>query len=252
MRRRIIAGNWKMYKTSSETGEFVRKLWDAMGGKEAQCEVIVAPPFTSIAAAVGAARGTAIKVSAQDVHWEDKGAYTGEVSGPMLNDAGCSHVIVGHSERRQHFGDTDESVNLKIKAALRHGLIAIFCLGETLDEREAGKTFDVVQRQVVRGLDDIQIESPDRLVIAYEPVWAIGTGRTATPEQAQEVHAFIRERLGPVFGSESAERLRVLYGGSVKPDNARGLMKQPDIDGALVGGASLQIDDFIGIITESA
>ncbi|MEW6530401.1 MAG: triose-phosphate isomerase [Thermodesulfobacteriota bacterium] len=252
MRRRIIAGNWKMYKTSSETGEFVRELWDAMGCKEADCEVIVAPPFTSISAAVDAARGTAINVSAQDVHWEDKGAYTGEVSGAMLKDAGCSHTIVGHSERRQYFGETDESVNLKIKAALRHGLIPIFCLGETLGEREAGKTFDVVQRQVGRGLDGVQIESPDRLVIAYEPVWAIGTGRTATPEQAQEVHAFIRKRLEAVFGRESSEGLRVLYGGSVKPDNARGLMNQPDIDGALVGGASLKIDDFMGIITESA
>lgn len=252
MRRRIIAGNWKMYKTSSETGEFVRKLLDAMGGKEAHCEVIVAPAFTSIGAAVEAARATVINVSAQDVHWEDKGAYTGEVSGPMLEEAGCSHAIVGHSERRQYFGETDESVNLKIKAALRHGLIPIFCLGETLDEREAGKTFDVVQRQVSRGLDGVQIESPDRLVIAYEPVWAIGTGRTATPEQDQEVHAFIRKRLESVFGRESAEGLRILYGGSVKPDNARGLMNQPDIDGGLVGGASLKIDDFMGIITESA
>ncbi|MBM4325565.1 MAG: triose-phosphate isomerase [Deltaproteobacteria bacterium] len=252
MRRKIIAGNWKMHKTSSETGEFIGRLWDAMGRKEAHCEVIVAPPFTSIAAAVDATRGGAVKVSAQDVHWENQGAYTGEVSGAMVKDSGCSHVIVGHSERRQWFGETDESVNLKIKAALRHGLIPIFCLGESLEEREASKTFEVLERQVSRGLDGVQIASPDRLVIAYEPVWAIGTGRTASPEQAQEAHAFIRGGVGSLFGRELGGNVRILYGGSVKPENTRGLMSRGDIDGALVGGASLKIDDFMGIITESA
>jgi triosephosphate isomerase (TIM) len=251
IRRLIIAGNWKMHKTASETGALIRELARALGTHPPTCEVIVAPPFTSIPAAVDAVGSSPIRISAQDVHWEVSGAFTGEVSGPMLNDAGCTHVIVGHSERRQYFGETDHAVNLKIKAALSVGLVPIFCLGETLDEREAGKTFEVIKTQLIGGLDAVSIENPHRFVMAYEPVWAIGTGKTATPEQAEEVHAFLRAELTSLRGMDFASQVRILYGGSVKPSNTRSLMSCPNIDGALVGGASLKADDFIGIIKEA-
>jgi len=248
MRKRIVAGNWKMHKTPSETGSFVRELRERLGTRTPNAEVIVAPPFVCVPAAVAAAAGSTISVAAQNLHWEDKGAFTGEISGAMIKDAGCSHVIIGHSERRQYFGETDVSVNKKIAAALRHDLIPIFCLGETLSEREQGMTFDVVVRQLHGGLDDNQIADPKRFVIAYEPVWAIGTGKTATQEQAQEVHAFLRAQLAGMLGSDFAQQVRILYGGSVKPSNAAGLFASEDIDGGLVGGACLQIEDFIGII----
>jgi triosephosphate isomerase (TIM) len=248
MRKLVIAGNWKMYKVPTETERFVRDLAMDLGGQELPLDVIVAPPFVSLPSAVSAAKGTPIRVGAQNLYWEDQGAYTGEVSGPMLVDLGCAYVIIGHSERRQYFGETDETVNKRIGAALRNGLIPIFCLGETLGEREGGRTFDVVRRQLETGLRGLPGFHPEKFLIAYEPVWAIGTGRTATPEQAQEVHAFLRAQLGNLFDQEFAGRIRILYGGSVKPENTGGLVACEDIDGGLVGGASLKIADFKGII----
>jgi triosephosphate isomerase len=250
-RKPIIAGNWKMHKTASETVRFVCELMQNFGNTWPACEVIVAPSFTSLASAVKEAEGTCIRVSAQNLHWETQGAFTGEVSAGMLRDLGCSHVIIGHSERRQYFGETDDSVNRKIKAALRGDLIPIFCLGETLEERESGKTFEVVGRQLARGLTDVILADPVQFVIAYEPVWAIGTGRTATPEQAQEVHGFLRHELAELLPKGFSDQVRILYGGSVKPDNSRSLMSCADIDGGLVGGASLKADDFLGIIKEA-
>lgn len=237
-----------MHKTPSETGKFVRELRERVAGLPLGCEVIVAPPFLCVPSAVEAAEGSPVAVACQNLHWEDQGAFTGEVSGAMIRDAGCTHVIIGHSERRQYFGETDESVNNKIAAALRHGLTPIFCLGETLAEREQGMTFDVVIRQLHNGLGSLRPADPERFVLAYEPVWAIGTGKTATPEQAQEVHAFLRTQLAGIFGSDVAQRVRVLYGGSVKPSNAKGLLACEDIDGGLVGGACLHVEDFSGII----
>jgi triosephosphate isomerase (TIM) len=248
----IMAGNWKMHKTRSETRSLIRELAGGLRLSPAASEVIVAPPFVSIIDAIEEAKGTAIKVSAQNMHWEDQGAFTGEISAPMLKAAGCTHVIIGHSQRRQFLGETDATVNLKIKAAMRSGLIPIFCLGESLTEREAGSTFDLVKTQLTIGLDGIAISDASRFVIAYEPVWAIGTGRTATPEQAQEVHEFLRIELGSILGRDYASDVRILYGGSVKPDNTRSLMRCHDIDGCLVGGASLRSEDFLGIIKEAA
>lgn len=252
MRKLIMAGNWKMHKTSAEAQALVRELASQLALKPPACEVVVAPPFTSIVAAITQAKGTVIGVSGQNLHWEDKGAFTGEVSGPMLKELGCSHVIIGHSERRQFFGETDETVNLRIRAAMRNGLIPIFCLGETLEEREGERTFEVVRRQLAKGLDGIELSDAARFVVAYEPVWAIGTGRTASPEQAQEAHAFLRKELAALVGEQFAAHVRILYGGSVRPDNAASLMKCDDIDGALVGGASLKAEDFLGIIREGA
>ncbi len=251
MRTTIIAGNWKLHKTPSETTDFVGQLRTKAETASPSCEIVVGPPFVSIPAAVSAAAGSSIQVAAQNVYWESKGAFTGEVSAPMLKDAGCTHVIIGHSERRQYFGETDETVNKRIKAVMAEELIPIFCLGETLEEREAGKTFDIVTTQLEGGLNGVTITDPTRFVIAYEPVWAIGTGKTATVEQAQEVHAFLREKLAAIAGSAAAESIRILYGGSVKPDNAKALMGSPDIDGALIGGASLKVEDFTAIIRES-
>jgi triosephosphate isomerase len=252
MRRPVIVGNWKMHKTSSQTRDLVRHLLAGLRNARIDCDIVVAPPFTSIPAAVEETRGSMMRVSAQNLHWEDQGAFTGEISGPMLRDIDCDCAIVGHSERRQYFGETDQSVNLKAKAALRNDLIPIFCFGETLEERERGATFEVVKRQLVLGLNEVKPEDPSRFIIAYEPVWAIGTGRTATPEQAQEVHAFVRSELGSLFGENLARDIRILYGGSVKPENTRGLMNCPDIDGGLVGGASLSAEDFLGIIREGS
>lgn len=252
MRRPVIAGNWKMHRNSAETRDLVRKLLAGLKDDRIDCDIIVAPPFTSIFAAVEETRGSMIGVSGQNLHWEDKGAFTGEISGQMLREIGCGYVIVGHSERRQYFGETDRSVNLKIKAAVRSELVPIFCLGETLEERERGATFEVVKRQLTLGLHEVKPEDPSRFIIAYEPVWAIGTGRTATPEQAQEVHAFLRGELGSLAGESLAQEIRILYGGSVKPENTRGLMNCPDIDGGLVGGASLNAEDFVGIVREAS
>ncbi len=245
MRVPIIAGNWKMYRTAREASTAIRTLRDLVA-VVADVEVVVCPPFTALPAALEAARGSRVAVGAQDCHWEKEGAFTGEVAVPMLADLGCSHVIVGHSERRQFFGETDSTVDRKVEAVLAHGLICIGCLGETLQEREAGQTLPVLDRQL-RGGFARHLGSP-RLVIAYEPVWAIGTGRTATPAQAQEAHAFLRRLVAGVAGPDVAASIRILYGGSVKPENIAALMAQPDLDGALVGGASLDPSSFARIV----
>ena len=245
MRVPIIAGNWKMYKTARQAGEVIRTLRGLVADVTG-VEVVVCPPFTALAAALEAAAGSPIAVGAQDCYWEKEGAFTGEVAAPMIADLGCRYVIVGHSERRQYFGETDGTVDKKIEAVLAHGLTCIGCLGERLQEREAGQTFKVLERQV-RGGFARHLTSP-RLVIAYEPVWAIGTGRTATPAQAQEAHAFLRGLVEEMAGPDVAAAIRILYGGSVKPDNVTALMGQPDVDGGLVGGASLDASSFARIV----
>lgn len=250
MRQVIIAGNWKMYKTAGEARRLVEDLKPLVGAT--QVEIVVCPPFTALAAAVNAASGSNISVGAQDLFWEDEGPYTGEVSGPMLKDLGCRFCIIGHSERRQYFGETDASVRKKVQAAFRSDLIPIVCVGETLAEREDGKTLEVCRRQVEEGLGGLTPEEIARVVVAYEPVWAIGTGKTATPQDAQEVIGFIRELLGKMYGKDPAQRCRIQYGGSVKPENIAPFMEQPDIDGALVGGASLDPVSFAAIVNTAA
>jgi triosephosphate isomerase len=248
MRRRpVIAGNWKMHKTIGEAVDFIKKF-RTLAGNVDDCEVVIAPPFTALRAAADAAKGSFIGIAAQDVHWEREGAHTGDVSAPMLVDAGCSHVIIGHSERRQHHGETDEQVNRKLKAAIASDLIAVVCVGERLAEREAGNTQEILRRQFQGGLAGLTAQELSRMMIAYEPVWAIGTGRTATPEIAAESHRFLRELVRNPFGESEASQLRILYGGSVKPDNIAGLMAQEEIDGALVGGASLDVESFLAIV----
>jgi triosephosphate isomerase len=246
-RRKFVCGNWKMHKTVAETAALVRELRAALADVAGKVQVAVAPPFTALAAAVDAASGSPVEVAAQNVHWEKQGAFTGEVSAPMLADVGCQHGIVGHSERRQLFGETDETVRKKVGALLTAGVRPIVCVGETLQEREAGRTLEVVDRQVRQGLAGLTVEELGRITVAYEPVWAIGTGRTATSAQAQEVHAAIRRMLRDI-GAPVADQIRVQYGGSVKPENAAELMAQPDVDGALVGGASLKAADFVAIV----
>lgn len=244
----IMAANWKMYKTQEEAADFFLKLRPVLEAVT-RCFVVVAPPFLSIPAAVEATNGlSTVAISGQNLHWEKEGAFTGEVSARMLKAAGASYVIIGHSERRQYFGETDETVNKKIRAALDGGLSPIVCVGEMLAQREAGETEAVLKRQFERGLYGLGAEELLQCVLAYEPVWAIGTGRTASPEVAQEAHAFLRSQATLIFGAEAANRLRILYGGSVKPDNVAGLMAQPDIDGGLVGGASLKPDSFASLI----
>jgi triosephosphate isomerase len=243
-----MAGNWKMYKTAAEAATLARALRDALEGGKLAVDVLVAPPFTSIPPVVEALRGSPIAVAGQNMHWEKEGAFTGEVSPPMLRDAGCTHVILGHSERRQLFGETDEGVARKAKAAHSFGLTPIVCIGETLAEREADRTMEVVERQLERALRALTPDEAAASVVAYEPVWAIGTGRNATPDQAQEVHTFIRRKVSASHGEPVASALRILYGGSVKPDNIGALMAQPDLDGALVGGASLTAESFLKIV----
>ncbi len=238
-----MAANWKMNKTSGETREFI-KTFKPLVADVRETEIVIAPPFTSLQAAADLLEDGNIRLAGQDVFYEVSGAYTGEVSPLMLKDAACSYVIVGHSERRQYFGETDETANRKAKAAQDAGLTVIFCIGETLEEREAGNTFDVLKRQTTEGLRGV---SADGLVVAYEPVWAIGTGKTASPEQAQEAHRFIRSELATMYGG-AADTIRILYGGSVKPDNISSLMSKEDVDGALVGGASLKVDSFAAIV----
>lgn len=247
MRTPVIAGNWKLFKTIGEAVALIDGLKTSVVSVTG-VEIVVAPVFTALSAVVTAAQGSQIQVAAQDCFWEAEGAYTGEVSPRLLKDVGCSHVIIGHSERRQYFGETDETVNRKAMAALADGLTVIMCVGETLAERESGKTYNVVESQVIGGLQGISAEQLQQIVIAYEPVWAIGTGKTATDEQAQEVHAAIRALVARLYNQDAANAIRILYGGSVKLENIKGLMAQPDIDGALVGGASLKIDSFADIV----
>jgi triosephosphate isomerase len=246
MRRKLIAGNWKMYKTAAEAVALVEEI--KKGALGASGDALVAPPFMALGAVVAAAKGSPVAVAAQNMHFEKEGAFTGEVSAPMLVDAGVTHVILGHSERRQYFAETDEGVAKKTKVALASSLTPISCVGETLAEREAGRTMEVVGRQLGAILDAVTADEAKRVVVAYEPVWAIGTGKVATPEQAQEVHAFIRSRIAVKHGPGVADVLRILYGGSVKPDNVKGLMALPDVDGALVGGASLKADSFLKLV----
>ena len=250
MRIPFIAGNWKMYRTVHDAVVFVKELKTVV--KDAKdVEIVVAPPFTAVHAVAEAARNTNIGVAAQDVYWEREGAFTGEVAPAMIKEAGAEYVIIGHSERRRLFGETDAIVNRKVMAALAAALTPIMCIGETLDERERNETLAVLDRQLKDGLDQLTTDQIAELVIAYEPVWAIGTGRTATTAQAGEAHAHIRTRLKQWFGGDAAERCHVIYGGSVKPDNIRELILEPDVDGALVGGASLDVSSFADIVARS-
>lgn len=247
MRRPVIAGNWKMYKTVAETRLFFESFKPLVSTLQ-HCDIMVAPPFTALAAAVEVAEGSAITIAAQNMHWEREGAFTGEISARMLVEAGCRGVIIGHSEQRQYFGETDERVHRKTKAALEAGLTPIVCVGESLAEREGNLTHTVLKRQFEGGPGALTGEEFSRILIAYEPVWAIGTGRTATPEIAADAHRYIRELAAAQFTSERASALRILYGGSIKPDNIRGLMAQVEIDGGLVGGASLDPKSFAAIV----
>jgi triosephosphate isomerase (TIM) len=247
----LVAGNWKMH---TDLAGAVRLASEAARATEAHAgdgvAVALCPPFVSLEAVAEILRGSALRLGAQDMHWEDEGAFTGAVSAPMLASVGCHYVILGHSERRQHFGETDVAVGRKVRSALRHGLVPILCVGETLEQREGGQERAVVERQIRTALDGVDLDDPEGLVVAYEPVWAIGTGRTATPEQAQAMHAHVRALLADTLGPEGQEAT-VLYGGSVKPGNAAELFAQPDIDGGLIGGASLDAADF-GAIVEAA
>ena len=245
-RKTLIAGNWKMHLSPSEGSELVAAL--AAGATSSSAEILVCPTFIGISDALSAAKGSSVQVGAQNCHWEPKGAFTGELSAELISAAGCGHVLLGHSERRQYFGETDETVNLRLKAALRVGLVPVLCIGETLEERESGKLEEVLRTQITGALEGIPAGELSALVVAYEPVWAIGTGVVASTEQAQEAHAFVRTVLADVLGGDAADATRILYGGSVKPGNAPELLGQADIDGALVGGASLKSEDFLGII----
>jgi triosephosphate isomerase len=250
MRIPFIAGNWKMYKTVHEAVVFVKELRDLVK-RVADVEIVVAPAFTAVHAVADAARNTNIGVAAQDLYWEREGAFTGEVSPAMIKEAGAAYAIVGHSERRRLFGETDASVHRKALAAIGAGLTPIVCIGETLEERERGEMLAVLDRQIKDGLDQLSAQQISELVLAYEPVWAIGTGRTATAAQAGEAHAHIRKRLRQWFGADAADQCHILYGGSVKPDNIRELIAEADVDGALVGGASLDVRSFADIVTRS-
>jgi triosephosphate isomerase len=242
-----MAGNWKMYKTPAETAAFFEKFRPLVERAE-HCEVVICPPATNLAAAVAATRGSRIGIGAQNLFWAKEGAYTGEISGPMIKAAGCSHAIIGHSERRQYFGETDETVLKRTQAALEYGLTPIVCVGERLNERETGATETVLVSQIRGGLSALTPEQFARVVIAYEPVWAIGTGKTATPDMAADAHRVIRNEVRALFGADAAGAVRILYGGSVKPDNVKTLMAQPEIDGVLVGGASLEAGSFAAIV----
>jgi triosephosphate isomerase (TIM) len=248
MRTPVIAGNWKLFKTIAESVALVHELKPLVANNQ-DVEIVVAPVFTALSRVSDAIAGSNIRLAAQDCYWEEEGAFTGEVAPKLLKDAGCSHVIIGHSERRQYFGETDLTVNKKTRAAIAAGLTAIVCVGETLAERESGQTFSVIETQINGSLAGLAEDAFTQVVIAYEPVWAIGTGKTASDAQAQEVHAFIRQLIARMFNQSVADAVRILYGGSVKPDNVKGLMTQPDIDGALVGGASLKAESFAAIAT---
>ena len=246
-RTKVMAANWKMYKNPTQTEAFFRDFLPLIAG-HSRDEIVVCPPYIDLCAAIPAAKGSNVAIGAQDLHWEKEGAYTGEICPSMLLDIGCTHVIIGHSERRQYFGETDDKVNFKLKAALEAGLTPIVCVGEVLEEREAGATEDVLRRQCLRAFHAISAKKAAKLIVAYEPVWAIGTGKTATPQMAAEAHALIRGEAAKSFGQELADNLRILYGGSVKPENVKALMTEAEIDGALVGGASLDPKSFAAIV----
>jgi len=248
MRKKIIAGNWKMNYNLSEAVKLVSDLKSELEGKEIEAEVIVAPPFTSLEAVNSLLKGSKIQLAAQNMHSSDSGAFTGEISASMLKSVGCTHVILGHSERRTIFNESDDFINLKVKQAFENGLTPILCCGESLEERENGTTFSVVEKQLKACLKDLSNDQLERTIIAYEPIWAIGTGKTASPEQAQEVHAFIRKLLSEISNESTSSNITIQYGGSVKPENAKELLSKPDIDGALVGGACLKADSFRDII----
>ncbi len=247
MRKKLITANWKMYKNPDQTRDFFRDFLPLVAGHDRD-QIAVCPPFINLPTAVEAAKGSNVAIGGQDVYWEKEGAFTGEISTGMLLAVGCTHVIIGHSERRQYFGETDDTVNLKLKAALEAGLTPIVCVGEVLEEREAGITEDVLRRQCTRAFHKLSGKKASKLVIAYEPVWAIGTGKTATPQLAAEAHALIRGEVAKALGEELANNLRILYGGSVKPENAKALMTEEEIDGALVGGASLDPKSFAAVV----
>ena len=246
-REKVIAANWKMYKNPDQTRAFFHEFLP-MVASHTRDEIVVCPPYIDICAAVDAAKGSNVAIGAQDLHWEKQGAYTGEICPGMLLDIGCTHVIIGHSERRQYFGETDDIVNFKLKAALEGGLSPIVCVGEVLEEREANLTEDVLRRQCLRAFHAISGKKAAKMIVAYEPVWAIGTGKTATPQMAADAHAIIRGEAAKAMGDEFSQRLRILYGGSVKPENAKALMSEEEIDGALVGGASLDPKSFAAIV----
>ena len=247
MRKPIIAGNWKMFKNAKETRVMLMELIPLVKGA-AEREIVICPPYINIESAVSVCKGSNIKIGSQNIFWEEKGAFTGEIAPNMIKDNGCEYAIIGHSERRQYFNETDETVNKRLFAGLKAGLTPIVCVGEMLSERENNKTFDVIEKQLKGGLMGLSKEEALKIVIAYEPVWAIGTGKTASPAQAQEVHAFIRKQLEGLFGKETASSTRILYGGSVKGDNVKELMSQADVDGGLVGGASLDAASFARIV----
>ncbi len=246
-RKKLMAANWKMYKTPDQTGAFFEKFLPLVTSHDRD-EIVVCPSFVCLSAAVESVKNSNIQIGGQNLYWQKEGAFTGEVSADMLLATGCTHVIIGHSERRQYFGETDDTVNLKLKATLEAGLIPIVCVGEVLEERESGLTEDVLRRQCLRAFHAISAKKAGPMVIAYEPVWAIGTGKTATPQLAAEAHLLIRGEAAKTFGQEFADQLRILYGGSVKPENAKALMAEPEIDGALVGGASLDPTSFAAIV----
>jgi len=246
-RKKLMAANWKMYKTTEQSRAFFQDFLPLVSGHDRD-EIVVCVPYVDLAASIDSAKGSNVAVGAQNVHWEKEGAFTGEISAAMLLDIGCTHAIIGHSERRQYFGESDDTVNLRLKTALEAGLTPIVCVGEVLEEREAGLTEDVLRRQCVRAFHKVSTKKAGRLVMAYEPVWAIGTGKTATPELASDAHAVIRSEAAKIFGDDFAADLRILYGGSVKPENAKALMSQEEIDGALVGGASLDPKSFAAIV----
>jgi triosephosphate isomerase len=253
MRKTIIAGNWKMYKTIKEAIELANGIKrEFFKLDNPNVDVVLCPPFTALSEVCEVISDSDIRLGGQDLFWQEEGAFTGEISIKLLKDAGCGFVIIGHSERRQYFAETNESVNKKLKSALSGGLTPIVCVGETLKEREAGLTFKVLEDHVTNGLEGIGEEDITKIVIAYEPVWAIGTGKTATPEQAEEAQKYIRNLLKSIYNKDVAENLRIQYGGSVKPENISELMKQPDIDGALVGGASLSVESFSAIIKNAS
>ncbi|MCF7871082.1 MAG: triose-phosphate isomerase [Candidatus Omnitrophica bacterium] len=251
MRKPFIAGNWKMNKTAEEAAGLAGKIKENVGNFE-EVDILICPPYTSLLAAGQAVKDSLIELGAQNMHWENSGAFTGEVSPQMVKESGCKFVIAGHSERRKYFSETNQEVNKKIKAAISAGLLPIVCIGETLEQREQKKEREVVEKQLKEGFDSLPEEDLGKITVAYEPVWAIGTGKTASGEQAEEMHSFIREWFKNAYSSQTAEKLRLLYGGSVKPGNIKELISKENIDGALVGGASLKADDFTEIVKNSA